>query len=428
MDKHANHSHRSSLSGHRHHGHHKHHRRDRSFSGKRGLIGAAILLSALFVVVFVFGVLEKLGSPGGAQSASGEASNAAGAGGGSSSRLWASVDLVDFSGELYGIDGRTESFLFVGTDDSEYRHEDTDEYVGPLGDFILLMVLDYTNHSFGYVQIDRNTITNVYQLGLDGLSHGEREQQICTAHMYGKDLTQSAENIVLSVSELLGYLENINGYFVMNMDEMEELNASVGGVTVTIPDDMTSVDPAFVKGETIKLSGDQAEKFVRARMTVGGGTNAERMSRQRLYMDSFFKTVTDKSEAKADFYLDIYEMLRKIGTTNMNGNSFSRIANMLLTGENKGMQQIEGETKIGTVYQDGLEHEEFYPFEESIKIVLERLLPLVPVETQVEGEETEEDYDLVYVVEDGAFYDENGEAYYEDGYNDERDNAFRGDS
>ena len=80
---------------------------------------------------------------------------------------------------------------------------------------------------------------------------------------------------------LLG--ESIDFYVAMNMDGISELNDLAGGVTVTLEDDFSSIDPAMAKGTTLTLHGDQAETFVRSRMTVGDGTNASRMERQEAF-------------------------------------------------------------------------------------------------------------------------------------------------
>lgn len=77
--------------------------------------------------------------------------------------------------------------------------------------------------------------------------------------------------------------ESIDFYVAMNMDGISELNDLAGGVTVTLEDDFSSIDPAMTKGTTLTLHGDQAETFVRSRMTVGDGTNASRMERQSVY-------------------------------------------------------------------------------------------------------------------------------------------------
>ena len=303
-----------------------------------------------------------------------------------------------------------DDYFEVDQDWSKYPH-------GGMCDFLLLMVLDYTDDTYGFLQIDRNTMTYVNMYTPDGSPGGEAFEQICTAYWYGLDPETNAENTVLAVSDLLGYLENIKGYYILNMDNIGVLNHAVGGVEVTIDDDLTPTDPDMVKGAQLTLTDEQAERYLRARMNVGGGTNVERMSRQRTYMNSFFSKVKNLSEQKADFYNDLWISLRHAGNTNMNGNTFSRIANMLLKGESKGTLTLEGETIIGDVGPDGERHEEFYPDEESIFKVMNTLYPLIriPDEDEYEddsdedewwGDENETDEDEWWVDEDETDEDE----------------------
>lgn len=47
--------------------------------------------------------------------------------------------------------------------------------------------------------------------------------------------------------------EFIDFYVAMNMDGISELNDLAGGVTVTLEDDFSSIDPAMTKGTTLTL-------------------------------------------------------------------------------------------------------------------------------------------------------------------------------
>ena len=52
------------------------------------------------------------------------------------------------------------------------------------------------------------------------------------------------------------------------LDSIAIINGSVGGVEVSIPVDMTALDPEMTKGKTMKLSDQQAEYFVRGRKAL----------------------------------------------------------------------------------------------------------------------------------------------------------------
>ena len=191
---------------------------------------------------------------------------------------------------------------------------------------------------------------------------------------------ESAENTAEVVKVLIGELETLDGYYVLNMDQIGKLNASVDGVEVTIEDDLTSYDPDFKKGTTLTLSDEQAETFVRARYLTDDGKNAFRMVRQREYMNGFFQKAIAKMKEQPNFANTLWNTLKDAAVTDMNGNSFSRIAESVRKGESKGILSFEGETKEGTLLEDGELHEEFYPDQESIAAVMTELFSLVNIE------------------------------------------------
>ena len=290
---------------------------------------------------------------------------------------WTADNTVGFGGSRYGFDHRLETFLFIGTDAS--GNADPDDFRGPMADYLLLMVLDHTENTIAYLQIDRNTVTDVRELDWDGEEIASRKLQICTAHWYGRSPEMAAENTVYAVRRLLGGLGKIDGYFVMNFADIGRLNHAVGGVEVTVQDEMDQGDPALKKGETLTLSDSQAASFLRARMGVGDGTNAERMARQQQYMASFFRKVKEKTMENPKFGLELWNALRDGNVSNMNGNVFSRIAQKLLKGEDKGIRTIPGKTSLGLALQDGVKHEEFYADEDALLDVMGDLFSLVPI-------------------------------------------------
>ena len=263
-----------------------------------------------------------------------------------------------------------------------------------MADFLLLMVIDHTDGKYGYLQIDRNTITEVSMLDDEGLIAGYPLEQICTAHWYGTDKTQSAENTVDVVCEFLGELDHIDGYYVLDMDEIGTLNSFMGGVTVTIDEDMTMVNPAFVNGTTITLSDSQAQAFVRARKALDNEENGARMRRQRIFMDAFFKQAISEVKSHPNFANRLWDALKNAATTDMSGSSFSRIAETFRADESSGILKFEGNTTLGTILGDGVEHEEFYPSTESMVEILTELFSLQPLEDEdLEDADAEEEYD-----------------------------------
>lgn len=268
--------------------------------------------------------------------------------------------------DIYTSDHEFETYLFIGTDDS---------VKDSMADFINLLVIDHTDETYAILAINRDTMTYVPMMKEDGTVDQLALMQICTAHAYGRDLEMNAENTVNAVASLLGELP-IDGSFVLPVDEIPTVNSLIGGVTVTIDGDLTAVDPAFKDQATITLDDDQAEKFVRARMSVGEGLNTERMERQSQYIAGFKKKFMERTSAEPTLGVSIFDELKPVATTDLNGKIVSRIANDIAEYTDLGSYEFEGEIEMGQALADGLDHYEFYIDSESQMQILTKLFSL----------------------------------------------------
>ena len=285
---------------------------------------------------------------------------------------------LTFGDTEYVSDDNIDTYLIIGTDGGgEFVDE---EHSGTLADFLALMIIDNTTKKFGIIQIDRNSMMPMTDIiGLDEIGGEEVRQQICLAHWYGENEGQRNDNTVMAVSELFGYLD-IDNYYAINMAEMGRVNDAIGGVDVDIDTDMTSLDPAFEAGSTVHLTGDQAEKFLRARMDVGEGTNKERMSRQTQYMQKAYNIVMSEIRENPEYVNDLVDSLGDvIEREERGGSNLSRMANHIVQYESAGILQLDGTIKLGDTQGDGVEHEEFYVNEDSIAEVLGQIMNLTPV-------------------------------------------------
>jgi len=274
--------------------------------------------------------------------------------------------------ELYKYTDDVESYLIIGTDNSGNEEAVDDEYRGTMADFLLLLVINKTKNEYGYIQLNRDTICDVKEVDSNGEGEGMEELQLCTAHWYGKDKEQSCENTVNSVSLLLGELD-INGYYSVGMEDISKINHLVGGVEVKIEDDLSKEDPALKEGSVVKLTDEQAQKYIRARMDVGDGDNISRMRRQRTYMSAYVKKAKEMFNENPKFVNDAYKDMTDNAVTDINGNEVSKIANMLSKMTSKGILTFDGESKLGKKLGDGIEHAEFYADRLSIVEVLKSL-------------------------------------------------------
>ena len=183
-----------------------------------------------------------------------------------------------------------QTVLLIGTDSTE-GYEEVTEGVKPFynrhqADFLMLLVMDAEQNTAELLQLNRDTMTDVPWLDVLGKYGGTEYKQLCLAFNYGDGGTASCKNTVNAVSGLL-FDAPIQGYIQIPMSAIPALNDLVGGVPVTMTEDLTMIDPAFVQGATVRLTGAQAEAFVRVRSALADDTNLSRMRRQREYLDSF---------------------------------------------------------------------------------------------------------------------------------------------
>ena len=269
-----------------------------------------------------------------------------------------------------------KTYLFMGTDASGNEDGVGDEYRGAMADVLMLIVIDEEEEFYGFLQLNRDTITTVPMLQADGTAYASADIQLCTAHWYGGDKKASCENTVTTVSKMLGGIP-IDGYYALSMDGLETLNQAVGGVTVTFPEDLTEIDPAMKQGETITLTDEQAEKLIRARMEMTDDRNTQRMSRQRIFLDGFLSQVNECQSEDSDFIIELYDSLHPYATADINMNELTKLMKNLGNYTSKGVYTIDGESKVGQRLGDSLDHWEFYMDEGSLDSTMNALYPLV---------------------------------------------------
>lgn len=198
------------------------------------------------------------------------------------------------------------NYLLIGVDREKLVV--TDYQSGGQADFILVISVDRRHRTITPVMIDRDSMANVTTYGIFGNVAGKRRMQICLAQAFSGSGVTGSRNTAEAVSDLLGNIK-INRYLLLDLDGIAILNDAVGGVTVTLEDDLTALSPVLKKGDTVTLRGNLAEHFVRGRTTVADGTNASRMTRQKTYIESFLKTVMGQLENDSDFLLNVFDEL-----------------------------------------------------------------------------------------------------------------------
>lgn len=273
------------------------------------------------------------------------------------------VSSLTYQGTEYPMKQGLETVLLIGTDSTQQYHEETegvqDFYNFNQADFLCLLVMD-TQRNMAYpLQLNRDTMTYVPWLDVLGEYGGTEFKQLCLAFNSGDGGRKSCLNTLDAVSSLL-FDAPIDHYIQLPMSGIGVLNDLVGGVPVTMPEDLSVIDPTFQKGATIRLNGTQAEQFVRARMTLENDTNLARMARQRLYLDSFQQCARKALNTDSQFTMKLLEKLSEYIQSDMTAQQLSSWITQLDNANVQPIRFYEGELKVAN------EHYEFYVDEASL--------------------------------------------------------------
>jgi len=272
------------------------------------------------------------------------------------------VETYSYNGAEYTIKPNVHSYLFMGIDTRDSSKTGTNNNGGQ-ADVQLLLVMDDINKTWQLLQINRDSMVDVPILGIDGSVIDTEKKQICLAHGYGDGKKVSCINAVNAVS---GMLDNryIDGYLSLNYDGISVVNDDIGGVTVTVQDDFSKVDPTLVQGQTITLSGKQAVNYISGRGNVGDQTNISRMARQKEYLTGMLQKLSS---------VNVPTLTKVLNDTQdyvTSGIGFADMVSILMKMkkyENLGIVTIEGESKV----EDG--HVAYYLDEDSRKQAILKL-------------------------------------------------------
>ncbi len=196
--------------------------------------------------------------------------------------------VISYNDKEYVLNEKVETFLVVGLDAFNETSDDTAFRNDKLADFLLLLVMDNENGTVCAVHINRDTMADINVLDIAGKKTGTINRQIALAHTYGNGKEVSCRNTADAVSKLLMDIK-INHYVSVTMDAVKGYNDLVGGVTLEVLDDFTSIDETLVKGDTLTLTGEQALTYVRARGGLEDSSNVRRMERQRQYLSALYE-------------------------------------------------------------------------------------------------------------------------------------------
>jgi anionic cell wall polymer biosynthesis LytR-Cps2A-Psr (LCP) family protein len=205
------------------------------------------------------------------------------------------------------------TLLFIGVG----HHAQTVEQNAALNDghadYLLVLVIDEDQKTITPIQINRETVTDATQ-----------NQPIHLVYTQGDGGEQSCQQTLDAVSQMLLGVE-IPYYLAIDFNAAVPINDALGGITVLLSDDFTSLDATMVLGATLKLQGQQPAYY----LDTGIGTDETLMARQQAFWEGCYRKLVEQAgtDGGANIVETVYNTLQPYLTTNL---SRGKILNMVL--------------------------------------------------------------------------------------------------
>lgn len=278
-------------------------------------------------------------------------------------------EYVYYDGKKYQYNDKVTTVLFAGIDKRTEEHREGVFGTAGQADCIFVMALDTETGKYKLMAVSRDSMVDVSVFDRAGNFQGTELKQICLAYAYRDGKEESAENLKSAVSRLFFGIP-VNSYMAFDLDVIPILNDQVGGVDVTVNEDLSAFDPALYEGANVTLNGTQAELFVRRRDIHGDeNQNNLRMERQRIYLTSFLKKTLKLTKEDFSTPLNMYNSCVDYMVTDINAATVTYYTSVFLKSgfdSDENMLKVPGEAKAGEKYA-----EYYVDKDEFFKIILD---------------------------------------------------------
>lgn len=226
---------------------------------------------------------------------------------------------IRYDGKTYQYKDNLMNILCLGIDSRDGIAKEKTPGKAGQADCVILAVLDDEAKTIQLINISRDSMVPVHVYATDGSFVEDRTEQLALQYAYGNGRDWSCQLMEETVSELL-YGLPIHGYCALSMNSIASLNDAVGGVTVTVPEELAELKPKlFTAGETITLKGNRANEFVRARAVNSPdvASNNKRIARQKAYAVAFVNQLKQGMKEDMTLPVKLYQTAEKQMVTSL---------------------------------------------------------------------------------------------------------------
>ena len=259
---------------------------------------------------------------------------------------------ISYFGKKYRYKNDLINILCMGVDRLALIQSEAVYGEGGQADAIVLLSLHARSGAITLLHISRETLAEIELYTETGRYAGMESRQLCLAYSYGDGREKSCENVGRAVSRLL-YGIPIQAYLAVDMSVIQTLNDAIGGVEVVLAEDSGKFLADGTPGESYLLMGDAAYDYVHYRDYKGEDapvdSNAQRMARQKQYLESFIQKALEQSRRDLSLPLRLFGQITEDTVTSLTPSDISYLASLAVKRENKTirMESVPGETVLG---------------------------------------------------------------------------------
>ena len=260
-------------------------------------------------------------------------------------------DYITYGGKKYQYNEHLSNYLFLGVDKREVSDEEKNPGTAGQADAILLVSYNRVEKTIRCISIPRDTMTLIRTFSQDGVDLGQSQDHLNIQYAFGDGKDKSC-NLMKEAVEGLLFGVPIRGYCALSMDGIPAAVEAVGQVELVVPDDtLADVNPDFQKGNTVILTKENTEQFVRYRDIDIRQSAIDRSNRQKVFVKAFVSAAREKSAEDEGLVTTMYEKLRPYMVTNMGNDIFADLLQAKQSSEEM-FVDIPGETVNGTDYDE----------------------------------------------------------------------------
>lgn len=261
-------------------------------------------------------------------------------------------NTVTWQGKTYKYNQNLSNYLLLGVDKRTPAETRVGKADAGQADALFLLSLNRKTKEMTLISIPRDTMTDVESFDLEGKSLGKSKDHISLSYGYGDSGAESCKLTQEAVSNLF-YGLPIQGYLAMNLDGIPQLAKSVGGLTVTVPNNSLEYKyPEFSEGAEVTLTEENTEIFVRSRDVDESQSAIYRMERQKAFLDAFSKKAKECYEQNAKFAANLFVAIKPYTVTNISEDRLMKLFQTADEGDGYTEWTVPGEGTQGLSYDE----------------------------------------------------------------------------